>query len=179
MGIYPQCVSQNWLITPAALAKGQNPPANIYEQQWLLVLSGIASANLKGNSGAAWLTETITIIPDMAGPPPTNSGPLNWAISHYSIPKPASSISYSTAFALDGWAPSASIGSVFNQDQSINSGFSVNGWRPTPFSSGDDVMTPRKVNKIFSGINADIAVRDSDAWLYNVNYNITAYFGPT
>ncbi len=32
---------QNWLITPAALAVGEHPPANIHDQKWLLVLSSI------------------------------------------------------------------------------------------------------------------------------------------
>jgi hypothetical protein len=37
---------QNWLITPAALALGEHPPASIHDQKWLLVLSGVVYANL-------------------------------------------------------------------------------------------------------------------------------------
>ena len=29
------------------------------------------------------------------------------------------------------------------------------------------------MNNIFTGVNADLAVSDSDAWLYRLNYNIT------
>jgi len=29
------------------------------------------------------------------------------------------------------------------------------------------------VNNIFTGVNADLAVSDSDAWIYRLGYNIT------
>ena len=165
---------QNWLITPAALAVGQPPPTSIHDQKWLLVLSGVVLADFKGNSGAQWLSETLSFLPDMAGPAPGNSGPLNWAISHFSIPKPATTPgSYRIAFALEEWAPFASLGSIFNQDQSVNSGFAVNTWRPTPFTAGTDALSHQPVANLFNGINVDVAVRDTDAWIYKVGYNIT------
>jgi hypothetical protein len=163
--------AQNWLITPAAVAVGQHPPANISEQQWLLVLSGVVTADLKG-TGGTWLNETLSFVPDMAGP--DNSGPLNWAISHFNIPKPtAPPQSYSIGFSLQEWAPFASLGSIFNQDNSVNSGFAVNGWRPAPFAFGTDVASNVAVNQIFTGIYVDVAVSDVDAWIYKVAYNIT------
>ena len=81
---------QNWLITPAALAVGENPPTHIRDQKWLLVLSGVVIANFKGDNSGNWNQQTVSFIPDMAGTddPSSTSGPLNWAISQYSIPKP-------------------------------------------------------------------------------------------
>jgi hypothetical protein len=33
---------ENWLITPAAPAVGEAPPANVSEQSFMLVLTGVA-----------------------------------------------------------------------------------------------------------------------------------------
>jgi hypothetical protein len=169
--------AQNWLITPAALAVGESPPANIRHQKWFLVLSGVVITDLKGDSTTQWDYQTVSFSPDMAGPddPSSTSGPLNWAISHYSIPKPPGSpgAQYLIRFSVEEWAPCVSLSAIFNQGQSINSGFAVDAWRPNHFGSGTDVLTNQSVNNLFAGINADLAVRDTDAWLYRVGYNIT------
>ena len=163
---------QNWLITPAALAVGERAPATIRDQKWLLVLTGVVVADLKGNSTSAWLKETLSFVPDMAGP--NNSGPLNWAINRFGIPRPPGNASdYHTVFSLEEWAPFASLSSVYDQAQSIDAGFAGDAWRPAPFNSGTDVVSHQPVNNIFTGINVDVAVRDTDAWLYRVGYNIT------
>ncbi len=170
MKVLTDFAGQNWLITPAALAVGEHPPANIHDQKFLLVLSGVVIANLEGNSGSQWLHETLSFLPDMAGP--QNSGPLNWAIGHWGIPKPAGQ-NFTVGFSLEEWAPFASLSSIFNEHESINSGFAVDVWRPTHFATGTDALTHAPVGNIFTGINVDVAVRDTDAWLYRVGYNIT------
>jgi hypothetical protein len=164
---------QNWLITPAALAVGERPPASIHDQKWLLVLSGVVVADLEGNSGAQWRHETLTFTPDMAGP--TGSGPLNFAISRFSIPKPPGSpgVDYNIVFSLEEWAPFVALSSIFDQNQSVNAGFAVDVWRPFPFNSGTDVLSHQSVTNIFTGINVDVAVRDTDAWIFRISYNIT------
>jgi hypothetical protein len=168
---------QNWLITPAALAVGEHHPASIHDQKWLLVLSGVVIADLKGDSGDHWEYQTVSFSPDMAGTDDSSStsGPLNWAINHYSIPKPPGSpgAQYLIRFSVEEWAPFASLSSIFNQGESINSGFSVETWRPNHFGSGTDVLSKRPVNNLFSGINVDVALRDTDAWIYRLSYNIT------
>ncbi len=167
---------QNWLITPAALAVGESRPSSIHDQKFLLVLSGVVYANLKGNSSSQWLHETLSFIPDMAGQSPLwNSGPLNWAISRFGIPKPPGQIGaqFYIDFAVEEWAPFASLSSVFNQDQSINSGFAVDVWRPTHFNTGTDAFTHLPIENIFTGITVDVAIRDSDAWIYRIGYHIT------
>lgn len=160
---------QNWLITPAALAVGENPPASIYDQQFLLVLSGVVMANLEGNSASQWLQETVSFLPDMAGP--QNSGPLNWAISRFAIPRPPGN--FTVGFSLEEWAPLASLGSIFDQYQSINAGFAVDDWRPTHFATGINALTNLPVGNIFAGIDVDVAISDTDAWIYRLGYNIT------
>jgi hypothetical protein len=170
MKVLTNFAGQNWLITPAALAVGENLPASIHDQKFLLVLSGVVIADLEGNSGSQWLHETLSFLPDMAGP--QNSGPLNWAINRFAIPKPPGQ-NFSIGFSLEEWAPFASLSSIFNQDQSINSGFAVDVWRPTHFSTGTDAFTHSPVGNIFTGVNVDVAVRDTDAWIFRVGYNIT------
>ncbi|MFZ1011300.1 MAG: hypothetical protein WAN65_30965 [Candidatus Sulfotelmatobacter sp.] len=169
MTVLTDFAGQNWLITPAALAVGENPPASIYDQQFLLVLSGVVVANLEGNSASQWLSETVSFLPDMAGP--QNSGPLNWAINRFAIPRPSGS--FSVGFSLEEWAPFASLSSIFDQDQSINAGFTVGAWRPTHFATGINALTNLPVGNIFAGIDVDLAIRDTDAWIYRLGYNIT------
>ena len=177
MKFLTEFAGQNWLITPAALAVGEPPPKTISDQKWLLVLSGVVIANLKGDNSGGWNHQTVSFIPDMAGPddPTAVSGPLNWAISRYSIPRPPGSVGaqYLVRFSLEEWSPFVALGSIFDQAQSINAGFAVDDWRPNHFDSGTDVTTNQPVSNIFTGINADLAVSDSDAWLYRLSYNIT------
>jgi hypothetical protein len=138
MKVLTDFAGQNWLITPAALALGENPPAGIHERKFLLVLSGVVIANLEGNSGSQWLQETVSFLPDMAGP--QNSGPLNWAISRFGIPKPPGQ-NFTVGFSLEKWRRSLPSVRSSIRDQSINSGFSVNVWRPTHFATGTDAFT--------------------------------------
>lgn len=161
---------QNWLITPKALAVGEQPPKSIHDQKWLLVLTGVVAANLEGNSTSQWRNANLSFLPDMAGP--NNSGPLNWAIGQYGIPKPAGQ-NYTIAFALDEWAPFVSLSAVFDQNQSINAGFDVNVWRPNHFATGIDALSHAPVGNIFTGVNVDVGVRDTDAWILSLGYNIT------
>jgi hypothetical protein len=168
---------QNSLITPAALAVGEQPPQYIRDQKWLLILSGIVFANQRGDNSGSWNYQTVSFIPDMAGPddPTATSGPLNWAIARYGIPRPRGLVGqeYLVRFSVDEWSPFVSLGSVFDLGASVNAGFAVDDWRPNHFERGTDVVTGEAVNNIFTGINADLAVNDTDAWIYRLGYNIT------
>ncbi len=159
---------QNWLITPAALAVGEHPPASIHDQKWLLVLTGVVTAKLQGAS--TWLYANLSFLPDMAGP--SNSGPLNWAIGQYAIPKPAGQ-NYGIGFAVDEWAPFVSLSAIYDQHQSIDAGYAVNVWRPNHFATGIDAFSNAQVGNIFTGVNVDVGVSDTDAWILSLGYNIT------
>ena len=158
---------ENWLITPAALAANEPPPADIRDQKWLLALTGVVDADLQGNSTNQWLHETLSFLP------PTDPA-LNYAIDRYSIPRPAADgVSFTIKFSVEEWAPFASLSSIYDQDASDNAGFAVDVWRPTPFLSGPDVLTTQMVGNLFNGIDVDVAVRDTDAWIYRISYHIT------
>jgi hypothetical protein len=61
---------------------------------------------------------------------------------------------------------------MFNESASMNCGFAVDVWRPNHFGSGTDVLTNLPINNIFSGVNADLAVREKDAWLHRLGYRV-------
>jgi hypothetical protein len=157
---------QNWLITPAALAVNQTPPSSIIDQKWLLVLSGVGICNFKGQTTNDWSKDTVYINPDVLGP-------INWAIAQFSIPTPPQTPPWYPAFQVEEWSPFATINSIFDQNESINAGFAIDDWRAAPFIEGYDIITDSIIGNIFDGINVDAAVRDSDAWIYRVGYNIT------
>lgn len=155
---------QNWLITPAALAAGEQPPQHKRDQKWLLVLSGVALTDFKGNSSAQWHHETFRVMPDV-------QAPMQRAINAHAIPAPTSG--WLPEFQVEQWSPCAALGSVFNQNQSINSGFAVDVWRPHTFRTVTDVFTGQTRGDIFNGVEVDVAVRDNDAMLFRISYNFT------
>jgi hypothetical protein len=75
---------------------------------------------------------------------------------------------YLIRFSIEEWVPFVAPNAMFNESQSMNCGFAVDVWRPNHFGSGTDVLTNLPVNNIFSGINADLAVREKDAWLHRL-----------
>jgi hypothetical protein len=161
---------QNWLVTPAARAVNETPSTNIHDQKWLLVLSGVGMVNLKGNSEAQWLKETLLITPSYRDP-------LRYAINTHSIPRPPGTddLNYRVEFEVEQFSPIAALSSILNMGQSINSGFAVDFWRANHFSTGEDAFsqTPVLRTNLFNGLLVDVAVRDTDAWLYRVSYNMT------
>lgn len=162
--IFPSSIpGQNWVITPAAPAESEDPPRSIREQRWLLVLSGVAIFDLQGNA-PEWLRETAVISPNLFPP-------LDHAISRYKVPTP--SVPHRLTFQVEQWAPHAAPSSMFNRSHAINSGFAVDLWRPMPFDSDTDVETNASIGNIFSGIEVDLAVSDTDAILHRVSYHIT------
>jgi hypothetical protein len=158
---------QNWLIVPAAQAPGDAPPQDIHAQRWLLTLSGVAMANLKGSPPDDWRRATLLL-------EPTVVDPMHHAIAQHSIPVPPGSEGpdYALGFQVEQAAPYASISSVFNAAESGNSGFAVDVWRPNHYGAGIDAFSHQYADNLFSGLQVDVAVRDRDAWLYRVGYNV-------
>jgi hypothetical protein len=63
------------------------------------------------------------------------------------------------------------LSSVYDANQSVDAGFAVDLWRPAPFRTITDGGAT--IGNIFTGVRVDVAVRDSDAYLYRLGYNIT------
>jgi hypothetical protein len=159
---------QDWLIMPAARACHETAPADISHQRWLLMLSGAAAVTIRGRTSGDWRCDDIHIRPDLRGP-------LDFAIDRYGIPRPPGTegLNYEVGFQLRQWSPFAGLSSAFDPGQSVNGGFTVDGWRPAPFTCGTDAFSGRQVHGLFAGIIVSAAARDSGARLCRLGYNIT------
>jgi hypothetical protein len=155
---------QNWAITPVATAVGRPAPA-VHDQLFQLVLSGVVFANMEGASNGNWGYNTATFQPD-------TFTPLNWAMGTYAIPKPTNT-NYNLAFQVQQYAPLVTINAIFDAATAINAGWAADAFRPTPFGTGTDVTTHASLGSLFSGMDVDLAVRDTDAWLYRLGYTVT------
>jgi hypothetical protein len=168
---------QNYVIVPAALAANQQAPQNIGKQKWLMTLSGVAIINFKSTSNNDWTGETFILDPD-------SNTPMQYAINQFSIPVPTDSPYEIDSFDLPRIKPmfqveqytiNAALGSIFDKNSAINAGFSVNSWRPAPFLSLSDSRPDGNapvIKRILRGFLIDVAVRDIDAYLYRINFQI-------
>ncbi len=173
--------SQNWVITPTAMADCVSPqvvadsskknpiklpaPGTVpgCKNQWLLVLSGVVLLGLKGKK--EWVREDVKICPDI-------QAPMNYVINRYRILVPNEP--HQKEFQVDQWAPHATLSSMLNLEHSVNSGFAVDAWRPSPFLTKTDfIVGGAPFGNLFDGILVEVAVRDIDAILYRLSYHIT------
>jgi hypothetical protein len=170
MSITTQSAGENWVITPAPASPFGIPPANIQQQQWMLVLSGVTILFNNGTQGIQgtlpddWTRETVTISQDL-------QAPLKLVAQEFSIPAPAGGYS-SYALSVSQWAPYAAISSAFHQGTE-DAGFAVDTWRPHPFNQGAFSGAGEVLNDIYAGIDVDIAVRNNQAWIYRISYQVT------
>jgi hypothetical protein len=157
---------QNWLIMPAGRGVSQAAPTPA-DQEFLMVLSGVALVNLPGLAVDDWHRDTASIVPDIGGA-------LDSAIDLYGVPRPAGTegTQYTTGFQLVNWAPFAGLGSVFAPHGTPDVGFAVDTWRPLPFTTANN-LAGQPVSQLFAGIAVDVAARDTAAILYRVGFQIT------
>jgi hypothetical protein len=158
---------QNWTITPVALA-GNETPSTIADQRWNIVLTGVVNVNLKGTSGQ-FLRETVLLKPDVGSA-------MRFAIGRYNIPIPPHSFGgevSETVFQVEQYAPHATIGSTQNEDFAINTSYGVDLWRLNPSSVSKDALTNSAIDKIFAGLQVDVAVSDIGGCLSSLSYHIT------
>ena len=154
---------QNSLITPVALAVNEPQPADITGQQWQLVFSGVLIVDFAGNNPHDWRRETIILSPDM-------QGPIDFVVNRFGFPKP---VVNPLAFQVDQSALFAAVSSGFEGERGIvDSGFAVDQWRNAPFFQDTDI-NGAVVDRLFAGIQVDIAVRNDKAVLHRVSYHIT------
>jgi hypothetical protein len=157
---------QNWTITPVALA-GKETPSAIADQRWNLVLTGVVNVNLKGTTGEV-LRETVLLKPDVGSA-------IRFAIQRYDIPVPPHSFGgevAETVFQVEQYAPHVMISSTRNEDFAINTSYGVDLWRLNPSAASKDAMTNTAINKIFAGLQVDVAVSDIGGCLYSLSYHI-------
>jgi hypothetical protein len=158
---------QNWIITPVELA-GNETPSTIADRRWNIVLTGVVNVKLKGTS-EQFLRETVLFRPDVGSA-------MRFAIQKYNIPTPPHSFGgevAETVFQIEQYALHATISSTYNEDSAVKSGYAVDLWRLNPSAVSKDAMTNAAINKIFSGLQADVAVSGIGEQLYRLSYHIT------
>jgi hypothetical protein len=96
---------------------------------------------------------------------------MNQAINQHNIPTPPNQ-NYNLRFQVEQWVPYSAPSSMYNKNDSVNSGFAVDVWRPHPFDSDTDVVTNTSFGNIFTGIQVDVGVSDIDAYFYRLSYHI-------
>jgi hypothetical protein len=161
---------QNWLITPAALSLTEARSKNVNDQNWLLVLSGIASTEftVRGTSFAHTPPiQSLHFTPDV-------KAPCNYAIARHGLTKPPGNegLEYELGFQVEQWSPFVALADMLNTDADWGQ-FAIVKWRPSPFRHGTDVFSHQPVTQIFDGIIADFIVADQDTSWYGASYNIT------
>lgn len=157
---------QNWLITPAVnLPVTSGPPSVLRgeaNQLWLLTLTGLGTIQFGGSGTVVqWTWETVRLVPDL------QPALLSALTSTSTIVPPGT-----FAFNLLMWAPFVSISGVTSKDFSIDGGFAINDWRPTPFISDLKDEDGNVVSQVFQGIDADIGVLHTSE-VISVSYDIT------
>jgi hypothetical protein len=180
----------DWLITPATPVVGEGTPETPLDQKWLLVMSGVVSGDqdpalgdwavLKGTSNSAWLSKTVSFLPGGSsgrfysldnGQP--GEGPLYYAINAYSFPMPPYP-GWKPAFSLERAVSFVGLNGTFDAAESINAGYAVKEWRPSQYiQKASAYFGGGEIGNIFTGIDVDIGVRDNDAWILKLGFNIT------
>ena len=167
---FSQVVTENVLITPVGLAfRDPDKPTSIADQDWLIHYSGLGILDLKGNNSNDWRRETLFYFPNV-------TGQLQWAIGFYNIPVPTSSIGrvVTQIQVLEQMVASyAAISSAFEKSSGGSDfGFAVDRWWTNDFATGFDTQG-KPVSNLFTGINIDLAVRNTSAVIHRVSYQIT------
>jgi hypothetical protein len=167
---FSHVVTENVLITPVGLAfRDPDRPTSIADQDWLIHYSGVGILDLKGNNSNDWRRETLFYFPNV-------TSPLRWAIDFYSIPVPTSSIGQvvpQIAVLEQMVATYAAISSAFEKSSGGSDfGFAVDRWWTNDFATGTDPKG-NPVSNLFTGINIDLAVRNTNAVIHRVSYQIT------
>ena len=54
-----------------------------------------------------------------------------------------------------------------------DAGSALDTWRPHPFNQGAFSGAGEVLNDIYAGIDVDIAVRNNQAWIYRISYQVT------
>lgn len=149
LGINPdRFVSRHWLFVPTERAT-QPPNGTSIPYRGLIILSGVALVNLRGNSESNWLRERVTLNLNNDLASAINQAP--W--------RPRSG--YFWIFRIEQWVPFATVNARYNAHVANHDGSAVDTFRLEPTRG--------------AVLHADVAVRDTDAYLYRMGYHLDLY----
>jgi len=145
----------NWVSIPAPWRVDRVPTPD--QQQWLIVLTGVVLIDFQGQRTDDWRRDQFDLILDLRDPLKESGRQA----------PPGSSL----VFSVDQWAPYATINSIFDALQSVNAGYAVDSYRPLLADRQDPNLG--SIPRVFDGLEVDVAVRDTDAVILRVGYQVT------
>ena len=95
-----------------------------------------------------------------------------YVIGKHKFPVPANN-GFVPYFEVNQYVLHGALSTMFNDDDAVNAGFSVDNWQLHPSLSAVDAFTNAQMRSLFNGIEVDIAVSDSDGFIYGLSYHIT------
>jgi hypothetical protein len=122
----------------------------LLNQRVMITRSGVVRVAFDGQTPADWRREELRVFLD-----------LTRAIRRVQPRAPQQGFFWALRF--EQWAPIAGLNAIFNANESINAGYAVDTFR---------LDHPQQA-AAFTILEADLAVRDSDARLIRVGYYVT------
>lgn len=140
-------VARHWMLVPIErVTQPPNPPAVPYRGQ--IILSGVVLIDLKGTSSDQWLRDRVFL--DLGEDLSRALNLAPWA------PRPGN---YWATILPEQWIAFATVNSRFNEQHAINDGTAA------------DAFGMQNASRWW----IDVAVRDTDAWIYRLAYHVTLY----
>jgi len=122
------------------------------EQKWMLILTGVAGVDYRGGRTSDWDRKAFSLYLD-------TTPAIEFTEARVEPGK-------KLGFQVHQWAPFATINSIVDKDQAMNLGFAVDSYRPTYLSG-------TSVERLFWGLEVQAAVRDSNATLHRIGYQVS------
>lgn len=141
--------ARHWMFLPIErVTAPPAPPATPY--RGVITLSGVAIINLQGVTPNDWRRERVVL--DLGEDYGKALALAPWK------PKPG----HFFTFVVEQWVPFVTVNARYNRGPANNDGSAVDAFS----------LDPRQGN---ARINVDVAVRDSDAYIYRLGYTLTLY----
>jgi len=139
--------ARHWMFVPIErVTEPPNPP--VVPFRGLIILSGVALINFRGNS-SNWVRDRVTL---------GINDDLARAIANAPYqPRPG----FFFAFVIEQWAPFATVNARFNANVANNDGTAADAFSLDP-SFG-------------ATLHVDVAVRDTDAEIFRLGYQVSLY----
>ncbi len=137
----------NYVIVPT----GQTPPRP-EDQRWFLIHSGVALFTFQGQSRDVWRRDSLRLEIDLSGP--------------FVATGRSASPGRELKFEVEQTASFATMNSIFDRNEALDAGFAVDAFRPI-FTTRDNFP------QIFDSLEVDLAVRDTDAFIFRIGYHLT------
>jgi hypothetical protein len=140
-------VSRHRMFVP--IERVTQPPSSTVPYRGLITLSGVAIINLHGTSEEDWHRERVSLDLNDDVARAVNTAP--WQ------PRPRFFFTY----RIEQWVPFATVNARYNRNVANHDGTAVDSFSLEPARG--------------AMLHADIAIRDTDAWIYRIGYQLHLY----